>query len=71
VSNATDPAFPLPSEVTSSSWASGLSKRELLAAMAMQGIIAQMPKAERAQEVARQAVVCADALLLELSKVQS
>jgi hypothetical protein len=46
----------------------GLSKREQFAAMAMQGLIAQSPTALSAAEFARQAVVCADALLAELAK---
>jgi hypothetical protein len=66
VSNATDPVFPV------ADWGAcqlpGMTKREYFAAMAMQGIIAQMPHAQEASEIARQSVVCADALLAELAK---
>ena len=43
----------------------GLTKRELLAAMAMQGLLA-CPEDFNADYMARTAVACADALLAEL-----
>lgn len=49
--------------------ASGLTKRELFAAMAMQGILANPDPTERTfEEDAGCAVVCADALLDALAK---
>ena len=68
MSNATTdlPAFPIPGPL----FATGLTKRELFAAMAMQGALAN-PKAVNADDaalVAAVAVECADALLAELAK---
>lgn len=68
MSNATTdlPAFPIPGPL----FAIGLTKREYVAAMAMQGALAN-PKAVNADDaalVAAVAVECADALLAELAK---
>ena len=68
MSNATTdlPAFPIPGPL----FATGLTKRELFAAMAMQGI-ASNPNAattEGPDVVAGAAVEAADALLAELAK---
>ena len=52
-------AFPAPYEPY------GLTKRELLAAMAMQG---QIGEPKFAEAIARRAVIYADALLAELAK---
>lgn len=60
-----------------SGWATGLTKRELFAAMAMQGIIScEHPSAcaveisggKMPSDVAKQAVYMADALIAELNK---
>lgn len=45
----------------------GLTKREYFAAMAMQGIVSDLPGAEPSK-IAITAVLIADSLLLELSK---
>lgn len=68
MSNADQPAYPTSSDTDPV--CDGLTKRELIAAMAMQGLIAQTPVAVSATELARQAVICADALLVELSKTK-
>ena len=49
---------------------SGLTKRELFAAMAMQGLILD-PSIENFAHGVRIAVQCADMLLVELSKTES
>lgn len=64
--NADQPAHPVP-------WhegqpATGLTKRELLAAMAMQGLNACRQRSETSRELAAIAVEDADALLAELAK---
>ena len=46
----------------------GLSKRELIAAMAMQGILADPMAVAEFQHIARLSVLHADALIAELSK---
>ena len=70
MSNATTdlPAFPIPGPL----FATGLTKRELFAAMAMQGILAnpcrQTSTSETYAEAAIDGVRYADALLAELAK---
>lgn len=64
MSNATEAAFPVIVQ------GGVITKREYFAAMAMQGIIAQLSRAQEAEEIARQSVVCADALIAECAKVQ-
>lgn len=46
----------------------GVTKREIFAGLALQGLIAQTPNAISAAELARQAVTCADALCEALAK---
>ena len=50
----------------------GLTKRELFAAMAMQGLLAhscqQAPNIEKEGDVASKSVLCADALIRALSR---
>ena len=46
----------------------GLTKRELFAAMAMQGTISRPDGFEKPENVAQYAVECADTLLKELAK---
>jgi hypothetical protein len=46
----------------------GMSLRDYFAAAALTGILAQTPKADHASEFARQAYVCADAMLSEREK---
>jgi hypothetical protein len=50
--------------------AGGLSKRELFAGMAMQGLLASGPHDCEAAGIAHDAVLFADALLAELEKKQ-
>lgn len=74
--NAEMPAFPINIPGHGDNGASGLSKRELLAAMAMQGLLAAHPsgewpdscgKAPFSEWLALNAVDAADALLAALS----
>lgn len=77
---ANDPAFPEfrhPTKVTDHPipyWTAGLTKREWLAGMAMQGLISHIEEREDytaklpAGVIARMAVSQADALLAELEK---
>lgn len=59
--NPNDQAYP--------SWMiSGLTKRELFAAMAMQGMIIGLPGPDGIPTAVRAAVTIADALIAELSK---
>lgn len=79
MSNGNEPACPLPFEDEGRARYIGLTKRELFAAMAMQGMAAsefweENMQADRAggdsmvREVAHIAVLAADALLAELEK---
>ena len=56
----------------STGWTTGLTKRELFAAMAMQGILAnrvyEPPRRTKLAGMAKDAVSAADALLAELAK---
>lgn len=62
MSNANEAAYP-------QNWATGLTKRELLAAMAMQGLLARNKTHEWMEyEISISAVSQADALLAELAK---
>lgn len=75
MSNANEPAFAAPAE-----WhplhemqiggSAGLTKRELFAAMAMQGLLSSWPAEDRfdATRVTTFAVGCADALLAALEE---
>jgi len=54
----------------------GLTKREFFAALAMQGLCAAQPDMQRGtiideDEIASDAVACADALLKELAKAET
>lgn len=51
----------------------GLSKREYFAALAMQGLLSyhHPEKSINHESVAREATICADALLTELSKSEN
>lgn len=61
--------FAFPSWPTGYEPANGLTKRELFAAMAMQGLLANPEGGDRHQElIADYAVAQADALLAKLSK---
>lgn len=46
----------------------GLTKRELIAAMAMQGMLADSSMSQRFETIADEAVRAADALIAELAK---
>lgn len=71
MSNANDTAFPVVHSGGGVQYY-GLGKRELLAAMAMQGMLANPEGGDRHQDlIADYAVSYADALLAELAKVQS
>lgn len=48
----------------------GLTKRELFAAMAMQGLLACPEEGLDADYMARNAVTCADAMLAELERTE-
>ena len=50
--------------------ATHLSKRELFAAMAMQGLISNSERIGNSKECSETAVLCADALIEELNKPQ-
>lgn len=67
-----EPAFPHEFATSESSmdFAFGLTKREYFAAMALQGLIGQ-PTYTSISDAAHDAVVAADALLLELAKEAS
>lgn len=73
--NANDPAYPISPDGAFSASSTGLTKRELFAAMAMQGILSGpkdfdidgIPKTT-ASGYAEVAVSLADALLAELAK---
>ncbi|MGN6223671.1 hypothetical protein [Pseudoxanthomonas sp.] len=68
-------ANPIPADGVFDSDSAGLTKRELFAAMAMQGIWANsdevLVKEWSTTDIARNAVEAADALLAELAKEQS
>ena len=66
MSNATTdlPAFPTLGPLA----ATGLTKRELFAAMAMEGLLAGSERWISFEKRAHTAVTCADALLAELAK---
>ncbi len=63
-----EPAYPPPDAYVSMATGIGLTKRELLAAMAMQGILADCTADDEHSLVARAAVGYADALLAELAR---
>ena len=63
--NAEDMAFPVP-ETAENYFRSGLSKRELFAAMAMQGLCAGNRSYDSLEELCTQAAQVADALLAAL-----
>lgn len=79
---ANEPAYPVEIEVASREplvlqevqtgdgryMAHGLTLREHFAGLAMQGLLAQTPNKVSAAEIARQAAICADALLAALAK---
>ena len=62
MSNPNDPAYP------SREYFCGVTKRELFAAMAMQGILAHGTYGPQLVEVASESIIAADALLAELAK---
>ena len=61
-----DPAYPL--EVVTGQTNGGLTKRELFAAMAMQGLLADPYSTQEFSCMASMSVQVADALIAELSK---
>lgn len=66
--NGNEQAFPTP-ETISSLGSKGLTKRELFAFMAMQGLVANRSSMKYAiVDVAKDAIAAADALLKELQK---
>lgn len=71
---ASEPAYPRPhSEISMNRKEpaqAGLTKRELFAAMAMQGLMANPQHNHSAGEIASIAIVVADALLTELESNQ-
>lgn len=72
MSNANEPAFPdLKREWQNRRdvyrFDGGLTKRELIAAMAMQGLLASSDERVRARDIANEAVRCTDALILALA----
>lgn len=73
MSNTNDPAFPHIDSICGTlpegdCLRPGLTKRELFAAMAMQGMLANPEKCSVYKEVAEVAVLFADNLLAELAK---
>lgn len=67
---ADEMAFPVPAVPWMNNFVPGLTKRELFAAMAMQGFLADPSYRESLKMLAFDAVVAADALLHELSRSQ-
>lgn len=67
MANKDEAAFPAIEGVTAF-YVKGLTKREYIAAMALQGLLAQSPGPDKANKFAKQAIIAADALLEELSK---
>ena len=63
--NGNDAAYPL--EIATGQYNSGLTKRELFAAMAMQGLLASGDKSTDADERACHAIRHADALIARLN----
>lgn len=63
--NGNDAAYPLMGKISA---AAGLTKRELFAAMAMQGLLAYPHSNQTVGVCASVAVKAADALIAELSK---
>lgn len=63
-----DAAYAYPDE--KGSWQRGLTKRELFAAIAMQGILASGFDCDRSQMIADRAIDNADALLAALKETQ-
>ena len=61
-----------PCDFGQDNWQSGMSKRELFAAMAMQGLISELSTARQhdiySEEIAAAAVAYADALLKKLGE---
>lgn len=66
MSKANEPAFPI--KINNHDLYFGLTKRELIAAMAMQKMVDPTNRKEWANQVAKIAVDYADALLAELEK---
>lgn len=64
--NASEPAFPCDERANQPAY--GLTKREYIATMALQGIIAHAHDDASYEGAARDAVVYTDALLKELAK---
>jgi len=70
MSNADKPAFPNDGMLPEGAfgWMNGLTKRELFAAMAMQGLLADSESNGSYSEFANKAVSFADALLSKLEE---
>lgn len=70
--NADIPAMPfeIVDEVHSSRWWSGLTKREMMAMAAMQGLCAHSGDYHQPEHLAMDAVMFADALLAELERTK-
>jgi hypothetical protein len=64
--NGNDSAYPL--EIATGQYNSGLTKRELFAAMALQGLLADPYSTQEFADMASMSVQVADALIAELSK---
>lgn len=64
MTDGNDPVYP-----STAAWSSALTKRELFAAMAMQGLLAS-PVEATVQSFAEASVKTADALIAELNKEQ-
>ncbi len=64
--NGNDSAHPL--EIATGQYNSGLTKRELFAAMALQGLLADPYSTQEFADMASMSVQVADALIAELSK---
>lgn len=65
---ATGPAFPCQNDNSCGDLMPGLTKREYIATMALQGILAHAHNDSSYEGAARDAVVYTDALLKELAK---
>jgi len=64
-------AYPIMGEeVPNTRMSFGLTKLELFAAMAMQGLLAQMPKRTDVSIIANESVICAKALCVALAEAE-
>ncbi len=63
MTDGNDPVYP-----STAAWSSALTKRELFAAMAMQGLLADSAISASYEEISESAVGHADALIAEINK---